>query len=315
MLPIALSSVLLASAACNQASQASLEPSEGERGQSPTPRGAPTPAGSTCQSRDDCMSDQACVDGSCRYRITSRAGEVLAVGARGQMEAGDYDGALATFEEAVAAFQAQNAPLPPEVACGAAIAALEAAEDERTRERAAQNADRCFRNSLPGDRDRARVQAALARLRFDGLELTLFDRESAPAEFFTREPTRPTADAIQVSIDLPESEQRGFAQLREGLLAAPTREAIGACFVADWESRHERSVTASLVLEFASHMRDMGDYDLFEAVVAVSPASQPPSAFETCLAERMSAVLSADPRSSGGVTAWQEAFRVEVRLP
>ena len=65
-------------------------------------------------------------------------GEVLAVGAKGQMEAGDYDGALATFEEAVAAFEAQNAPIPPDVACGAAIAALEAADDARTRERAAQ---------------------------------------------------------------------------------------------------------------------------------------------------------------------------------
>lgn len=310
-------SIVLAAllSACSPAASGSIEQSNGERGASAPPRGSPMPAGSTCQSREDCMSDQACVDGSCRYRVTSRAGEVLAVGAKGQMEAGDYDGALATFEEAVAAFEAQNAPIPPDVACGAAIAALEAADDERTRERAAQNADRCFRNSLPGDRGRARVQEALARLRFDGLDLTLFDRESAPAEFFTREPTRPTADAIQVSIDLPESEERGFTQLREGLLGAPAREAIGACFVADWESRHERSVDANLVLEFASHLRDMGDYDLFEAVVEVSAASQTASPFETCLSERLTTVLSADRRSTGGVSAWQEAFRIEVRLP
>jgi hypothetical protein len=231
------------------------------------------------------------------------------------MEAGDYDGALETFGEAMAAFETADAPVPPHVACGAALAALRmrGASDEAAREIAAKQADRCFRSSLPGDPLRVQVQAAVARMRFDGIDLRLFDQPSPPERFFTLEPTRPTADAIDLTLDLPDSEERGFELLRESLLSEEARHAIGSCFVQDWEQRHERSVEADLVLKYATQLRDMGDYDLFVPQVEITTPGESQAGFGPCLARSLSEVLRPGPRGAG-VMSWQESFSVRASV-
>ena len=273
-------------------------------------RSLPPAAGSTCQSRDDCPSEQVCVRSTCRHRDTSQAGEVLAVGASKQMEAGDYLGALATFGEAIEEFEAVSAPLSPEVACGAALAALKGANEEDRRERAAREAYRCFRNSLSGDPMRVEVQIALARLRFDGLDLRLFDASEVPPSFFTQAPSRPTADAIQIQLDLPDSGAPGFSQLRDKLLQEDAQRATSDCFVQDWERRHQRSVEAPLVLRFTNRLRDMGDYDLYVPEVEVSHTGTNPDSFSVCVSRALTDALSPGPRVGRSVSAWQEAFTV-----
>ena len=277
-------------------------------------RSLPPAAGSTCHSRDDCLSEQVCVQNVCRHHDTSQAGEVLAVGARKQMEAGDYSGALTSFGEAITEFEAASAPLPPEVACGAALAALKGANEQESRERAASAAYRCFRNSLSGDPLRVEVQIALARLRFDGLDLRLFDASEPPPSFFTQPPSRPTADAIQIQLDLPESGAPGFAQLRDELLEEEAQRATSDCFVQDWERRHQRSVEASLVLRFANRLRDMGDYDLYLPEVEVSHTGTNPEPFAVCLSRALTDALAPGPRVGRSVAAWQEAFIVAASV-
>lgn len=278
---------------------------------------APTtalPEGTSCAGRDDCTTDQICVRNVCSYRLTSAAGEILAAAARAQVEVGDLDGAVRTYGQAIAAFEATEAPVPSRVACGAAAAALRAAHTPETREAAAKSADRCFRKSLAGTPERTEVQAALARLRYDGLAITRFDRPEPADQFFSAPPTRPTVDAIDIAIDMAQQQdQPGYPELRLALQAEPARRAIADCFVQDWELRHERQASAALTLKLTTRLRDMGDYDAFEGTVEVARTTPAEEGFEACLATALTTVLGTGPRMSR-VVAWQSPFEVAARL-
>ncbi|MEM9191001.1 MAG: hypothetical protein AAGF12_17580 [Myxococcota bacterium] len=303
-------------AGCEQPSAVAEQTDESAEGEAVSPgrRGRTPPAGATCRGRDDCSSDQACVEGHCRHRRSSTAGEILAAGAKGQLRAGDFRGAIATYRDAIRAFERAEAPIPAEVACGAAGASLRAAEDEASREAAAAQADRCFRTSLPGDPARREVQEALARLRFDGLDIALFDQDEPPSQFFTQSPSRPTADAIVISVDLARSDRPGFSQLKETLLSEAAQLAISDCFIQDWEIHHEREATAALVLRFQSLLRDMGDYDTFNPEVVINHTSVAQEGFEPCLARALSETLRPGPRLGRPVSQWQEPFTVGARI-
>jgi hypothetical protein len=250
----------------------------------------------------------------CGYRLTSAAGEVLAAAARAQVDAGDLEGAGRTYEQAFAAFAAAEAPLPVRVICGAAATALRAARTPEARETAAKSADRCFRRSLPGAPERADVQLALARLRYDGLDLSRFD-EAEPAErFFSAPPSRPTVDAIDLAIDLVEQpEQPGFTDLRAAVLGEPARQAIADCFIQDWELRHERQATASLVVKLTSRLRDMGDFDTYEAAIEVQKTTLADDGFEPCVSNALGVALGTRPRLNR-LVAWQTPLEIAARL-
>ena len=276
--------------------------------------GTVQPAGSTCAGVADCPRDQACVAGICRYRRTSTSGEILAAAAKAQVDAGDVGGAVRTYAQAIQAFRDAEAPVPPDLACGAAAAALRVANDPASRETAASYADTCFRSSLPGDATRVEVERVLARLRFDGLDVALFDRERPAERFFTKQQSRPTTDAIEIAIDLPDGDQTGYGTLSESLRSEPARTAIAECFVADWELHHQRSVEASLMLKFDTTMRDMGDYDVFQSNPEVTAVGDATEGFAPCVAEKLHEAVQPGPRMPYPVRAWQAPFAVAARL-
>lgn len=270
-------------------------------------------AGTACRGRDDCMSDQVCMLNICRARRASAAGEILAASARGQLEAGDAAGALHSFDDAMQRYRAADAPIPPEVFCGAAAAALRGAVTPENREDAAKRSDACFRNSLPYDPSRTEVRSGLARLRYDGLDLALFDRATPADRFFTQPPTRPTIDAIEISFDLPDREDPGYTVLRDALHDEGATRAVSSCFIADWESRHEHNAEASLTLHYSTRLRDMGSYDSFEPLVEVTPTVPVDNLFATCLAENLTVALRPGPRVNH-LVSWQETFVLAARV-
>jgi hypothetical protein len=275
------------------------------------------PAGMTCTSRESCTSDQVCVDGRCRYRETSVAGEVLAAAAEGQAEAGDWNGALETYEQAFAAFERQRAPVPPEIACSAAELALRTATDAEGRERGARRADLCFRITLPGDPGRQAVRRALARLRFEGLEIRLFDQEEPAESFFTQQPSRPTVDAVAVEVQMPDLEPRetpAHTAIRTRLQSDEGRAAIAECFLQEWEVRHGRSATANLALAYSTRVVDLGDYDDYEPVITVGQTTTAQDGFEPCLAAALPNLFDTNNRSLRGGTAWNQTVRVTAHV-
>ncbi|MBZ0116321.1 MAG: hypothetical protein K8H88_04985, partial [Sandaracinaceae bacterium] len=250
-----------------------------------------------------------------QYRTTSVAGEVIAAAAEAQAEAGDWAGAIESYDQAFDAFRRHDAAVPPEIACAAASLMLRTATDQEARERAAQRADLCFRTSVPGDPRRNDVRRAIARLRFEGLDLAAFDQSEPATRFFTQQPSRPTVDAVQVSLEMPDLERptRSHEQVREVLDGEAGRRAVAECFIQDWETRHERSGTASLVLRYSTRMRDMGTYDLYEPVIEVNKTVESEDGFEPCLARSLGALFDSQSRNFRG-EPWNQAVRVMARI-
>lgn len=310
----------LASAGCNRRTSMMDEPPEAIEGAEARGGGAGRagrgssrpPAGTTCEGREDCPSDQVCVDHVCRYRETSIAGEILASAAEGQVVAGDFEGAIRTYDQAIEHFDTAHAPVPPEVLCASASLILRTARDAEARERGARRADACFRSSVPGGPGRNEVRRAVARLRFEGLDTALFDRTEPAERFFTQEPSRPTVDALAIDVQLPESEDPGADQVREQLAGEAAHRAIAECFVQDWELRHERSAEAHLVMRYSTRLHDMGTYDTYEPEIAIEQTTVAEDGFEPCVARSLATAITA-PRGSR-VVAWQTNLEITARV-
>lgn len=271
-----------------------------------TPETAPTkrpPTGTSCGGRDDCPNDQVCVDGSCRYRETSVAGEILAASAGAMVEAGDWEGAIRTYDEAIEAYNHAHAPVPPELLCHSASILLSTSTDEDTRERGARRADACFRSSLPGYPAREDVRRAVARLRFEGLDVALFDRAEPADRFFTNAVSRPTIDALAIDVQVPDEGDASLAPLRAALATDAVHRAIAECFVQDWEVRHEREARAAVVVRYSTHLRDMGTYDTYEPELVVEQTTVAQDGFEPCVAGALQSAITF-PRG-GRTVAWQ----------
>ncbi|MBN8612185.1 MAG: hypothetical protein J0L92_16440 [Deltaproteobacteria bacterium] len=283
------------------------------------PTGAPDsegsrrpPTGTTCGGRDDCPSDQVCVESRCRHRHTSVAGEILASSAHALAEAGDWEGAIEAYSDATHAYEAAHAPVPAELTCDQATLMLSTATTPEAREAGAARADACFRASLPGFAPREETRRAVARLRFQGLEVALFDQEQPAARFFTQAQSPPTVDAIVVEATLTGDEQGGIVEVRTQLEAEGARRAIAECFIQDWGVRHERAARGSLVVRYSTRMRDMGTYDSFEPELLVEKTTVAEDGFEPCVARALSANLL--PPRSGRVVAWQAPLEVAAHV-
>ncbi len=274
---------------------------------------SPTPAGASCTANADCGEGQRCVDETCRYGRTSGAAEVLASAGHAQREAGDVDGALSSYEQAVESYRRAQVPVPPEVLCGAALAALRTPGEAELRERAARRADACFRCSLPGDPLRAEVLRALGRRRYDGLALAAFDATTPAERFFTEQPSRPTSDAVGIMVDLPESDARGY-DVMVGRLRGDEATAIMAdCFIQDWELNHERAAPASLLLKMSTRLRDMGSYAVYEPKVELVVDGVEVEGFAPCVAGALAPVLE-DGLRLGRSATWQLPLRISAGL-
>lgn len=271
------------------------------------------PTGTTCGGRDDCPGDQVCVEGRCRHRETSVAGEILAASAAALADAGDWEGAQHTYVEAETAFREANAPVPAEVLCAHAALLLSTATTPEARDEGASRADACFRASLPGFGPREAVGRAVARLRFQGLDVHLFDQAAPASHFFTQAQSPPTVDAVVVELVYPtEGEQPGPTALRPQLDADAARRAIAECFIQDWGVHHARSTTGSLVVRYSTRLRDMGTYDSYEPELLVEKTTVAEDGFEPCVASALGSTLTA-PRS-GRVVSWQFPLEVSAHI-
>lgn len=298
------------------APRANETPTEDEASaQTPEPRAAANrrpPAGASCAGRDDCPTSQRCVQGRCAYRTSSVSGEILTRAAEAQVAHGDRAGALMTYEKALEAYTARAAPIPPELACGAAQLSLSSAAEAEARERGARLADLCFRVSVPGSRLRASVATALSRLRFYGLDPALFE-ESEPAErFFTEEAGPPTLDAVDIRVRTKASDgARAAVATRLGEVDAV--RAAADCFIDDFGGRHERTASAHLTVRYRTRARGPdGNYLQPDAEVVPTGVGDPD--FERCVAQNFASLLTDLPPSDRGET-WTQALVVDARLP
>jgi hypothetical protein len=271
-------------------------------------------SGATCEGTPSCPRGQVCVGSLCRHRRTSVRAEALASAAEAQRVAGDAEGALRSYEEALTAYASAEVQPPADVACSSALLALRYYDTPEHRERGARFADRCFRASLPGHPQRIEVLRAVGRLRYDGLALSSFDATEPPERFFTEEPSRPTVDAVELGLSMPDASEPGYEEVREVLRSEAATRIVADCFIQDWELRHQRSARASLLLKLETRMRDMGLYDVYEGTLSVEKTSLDVDGFEPCLATGLTAVLADSGVRVGRSARWQIPFEVAAQL-
>lgn len=280
------------------------------------PAAAPAKVGSSCLRTSDCGEARLCVAQVCQHAASSASGEILLAAGRAQGKVGDTLNALRSFTEARLAYEKMDAPVPPALYCDAAMAALlagAASEDVAMKEQGAKDAHLCFRHTLPGDAIRATVGAALAKLRFDGLDLALFDEETPAERYFTKPPSRPTPDAIDIALELSARELPGYEALGEQLRSEDAQRVIANCFIADWELKHGRQAQANVVLIFESRLKDMGYYDAYEPTLEIKGEGEAAQGFEPCVAEALATLLGTGPKV-GRVTSWKEPLQIAARL-
>jgi len=269
--------------------------------------------GATCGGPSDCASDQVCLEATCVGARTSVKAELLAAAAAQQTEAGDAAGAAASYQEAIEAYEAAEITPPGAVLCRAAQSILSVTQQAEGRERAARMADRCLRQTLPGDHLRGRVIAALGRMRYDGLNLAAFDLPEPPATFFTETPARPDPNRVRVTIEVAPLESSSFAPIITALEGEAAQAAAQDCFLQDWEVRHEQQAAASFQVRFSSRLRDMGSYDAYPAELELVQQSLAQEGFEPCLSRVLPAVVEL-PNSLGRVVSYETTMTVSATL-
>lgn len=309
---LAIACSIACSSACFGPAQPAPAPESTEEGETHASAAISNAAGSTCGGRSDCAADQACVAQVCRYRRTSAAGEVLATAAEHQRESGDDHAAHETYQLALSAYDSAHAPVPPDVICGAALAALALRESPEDRERGARAAHRCLHGALPGHAMRTEVVRVLAGMRYEGLSLSALD-EAEPEAFFTEATTRPTLDAIEVTIRVSEGNAAaGYDQVEPKLSGEAARRGIAECFVQDWEQRHGREARASLLLKLTTRLRDLGNFEIYMGRVEVHQTTEQ-EGFEGCVARVLTALVEEGPRLTRAAI-WQLPIEVRARL-
>jgi hypothetical protein len=277
----------------------------------PPPTVASNPPGETCASSADCGAERVCVEGRCRAVATSIGGELLAASGRELFLKGDPAAAFESYREAISAFERRDLAVPPEVRCEAAEAAVLAGDHAVPRDQAARLVHECALESLPGSPARRKALEALARLRFDGLSVERLDRDAPADAYFTGRPARPSADAVKVTIEIPDGNEPGWDDVKSKLDSDLIRLAAVDCFMQAWEASHADAETAALEITFRSKLKDMGSYDVFEGEPGL--AELPGDGFGPCVSRALASKMGESIRVRR-TTSWTMPVRVSARL-
>jgi hypothetical protein len=97
---------------------------------------------------------------------------------------------------------------------------------------------------------------------------------------------------VRVHVELAGAAGPGSEEIDERLQSAPVVQAVVACYIEDWELHHQRRVEGTLPLRVASHLRDMGSYDVYEARVSFDVSSLDERAFGRCVASSLETIFA-----------------------
>jgi hypothetical protein len=271
----------------------------------------PSALGETCGRSADCVGERACVEGQCRATRTSIAGELLAASGRELFLGGDPAAAFESYRGALQAFERRDVEIPPDVRCEAAEASIVAGDLAVPRDQAARLVHECALASLPGSSARRKALEALARLRLDGLDVERLDRDEPADAYFTGRPARPAADAVRVSLDIPDGNEPAWSEVKAKIDSDSVRLAAVDCFLQAWEASRSDAENAALEVTFRSKLKDLGDFDVFEGEPSL--AELPGDGFGPCVSRALGKKVGGSFRVKR-TTSWTMPVRVSARL-
>jgi hypothetical protein len=205
----------------------------------------------TCSATPNCGPELACFDQVCRRTSRSVVGDYFAaVGARA-FARGDADGAVAGYTEALAKYDADKVPLPPEIDCayGAALAQNKARKEQT--ELAARVLHRCVLSVPVGASLRQRALNDLASLADAGLEPSTLAKTTLADLYLTRVPLLVnTTHSVTVSA-VPVPAGKSFVTVMETLNSDLSKSTLMNC----WETFNATTKRDALTIEVGSKAR------------------------------------------------------------
>lgn len=234
----------------------------------------------SCGATMHCADDLRCIGNECLRSARSVVGDYLGVVGHLQSTRNDHAASIAAYASALAQYDAEKIPLPPDVDCayGAALAAGRANKEHA--ELAARVLHRCLLATPIGSKARWSALGSLAELGLEsGLDPVLLGASKTADVYLTKGPQKPSTDKLTVTVTATPQPAKSFSLISEKLTEADLKSALLAC----WEQFHTaaKKDTLSATIGFksgyvaAEYEDEPGRYILkFDPPVALPPGPE-----------------------------------------
>ncbi len=189
----------------------------------------------SCGASMHCAENLRCIGNQCLRTTRSVVGDYLGVVGFLASKQNDHATSIASYASALAQYDAEKIPLPPDVDCayGAALAAGRANKEHA--ELAARVLHRCVLATPVGSEARWAALGSLAQLGMEsGLDPLLLGATKTADIYLTKGAARPSTDKLTVAVTATPQPVKTFPLMTEKLAEPQLRTALLAC----WEQFH-----------------------------------------------------------------------------
>jgi hypothetical protein len=224
----------------------------------------------TCGTTLHCGEGLRCFDGTCQRTERSVVGDYHAALGEQRLAAGDLEGALAAYGEALKRYGLEKLTVPVAIECGYGAALASGRKDKERAELAARVLHRCVAGAPAGSALRDAGLRAIAVLDESGLDPEHLLRDEADV-YLSRAPARPKTEELKVEVTAsPLPTARSWPATVEAIKGA--RAALVAC----WEKQKGPSISVGVPM--SSVYKDSGyDDEPSYYLTGVDPKGAPAS--------------------------------------
>ena len=270
----------------------------------------------SCAVSRDCQAKLRCFEQTCRRTTRSAVGDYYAAAGATLRARGDVDGAIASYAQAIAHYDADKVPVPPEIDCGygGALAAGKAKKERA--ELGARVLHRCVLAAPVGSRLRELGLAELAGLADVGLDPVLIGAGKLADLYLTKTASaaRPAGDKVTIAVTAtPPPTAKSYALVPDKLAEPDIHAALVACWDAFVAASKKDALTVAIgvkVSYVASEYEDEpGSYAVKLEPPAALPAGTPEAAADGCVRQVLEPALKAAKLADAFQTKLSLAFK------
>ena len=234
----------------------------------------------SCGATMHCADPLRCIGNECMRTSRSVVGDYLGTVGYLQSTRNDHAAAIASYASALAQYDAEKIPLPPDVDCAYGAALAHGRANKENAELAARVLHRCLLATPVGSKARWGAFGSLAELGMEsGLDPVRLGASKTADVYLTKGPQRPSTDKLAVSVTATPQPAKSFSLITEKLTEADIKNALLAC----WDQFHTaaKKDTLSATIGFkagyiaAEYEDEPGRYVLkFDPPVALPPGPE-----------------------------------------
>ena len=272
-------------------------------GTAAAPIGRPSQELESCGTTAHCADGLRCFDQTCQREARSNLGDFLAARGARALAAGETEGAIAAYAEALATYESEKLGVPPDVDCAYGLALTRASASKDKAELAARVLHRCLLAVPPGGGLRTTALAALAGLDAAGLDPKQLAKPQLADLYLTRAPEKPATDKLAVTVGAePTPTGKSFPAVIERLGQPDVRAALVACWDKSFAESRSKELTARVGLKVSYRPSEYEDEPGTYAI-ALTPAGT--GLADTCAKGAVEAPLT-------GLKSLRDAFETTL---